>query len=111
VRRFKFTQEVAGADEVDAFADDHPPTHDIAVLEQKQRLGFGIGAENSIQRFECRGLTKPAGRRRPSPQAIGGSRNSSFFENGVRFLVYFALAFDIRPAFAAWLARASAFRA
>jgi hypothetical protein len=46
VRRFKFTQEVAGADKVDAFVDDHPPTHDIAVLEQKQRLGFGVGAEN-----------------------------------------------------------------
>jgi hypothetical protein len=41
---------------------DHPPTYDIAVLERKQRLGFGIGAENSFQRFECRGLTKPAGR-------------------------------------------------
>jgi hypothetical protein len=33
VRRFKFTQEVAGADKVDAFVDDHPPTHYIAVLE------------------------------------------------------------------------------
>jgi hypothetical protein len=36
VRRFKFMQEVA--DKVDAFIDDHPPTHDIAGLEQKQRL-------------------------------------------------------------------------
>jgi hypothetical protein len=62
VRRFKFTQEVAGADKVDAFVDDHPPTHDIAVLKQKQRFGFGIGAENPFQGFGCRGLTKPAGR-------------------------------------------------
>jgi hypothetical protein len=54
VRRFKFTQEVVGADKVDTFIDDHPPTHDVAVLKQ--------GAENSIQHFEGRGLTKPAGR-------------------------------------------------
>jgi hypothetical protein len=30
--------------------------HNIAVREQKLRLGFGISAENSFQRFERRGL-------------------------------------------------------
>jgi hypothetical protein len=59
VRRFKFTQAVAGADKVDAFVDDHPPTHDIAV---SNRSSASASVSALRTRFDCRGLIKPAGR-------------------------------------------------
>jgi hypothetical protein len=45
VHRFKFTQEVAGADKVDAVVDDHPP---MISLASNRSSASDIGAENSV---------------------------------------------------------------
>jgi hypothetical protein len=47
--------------------------HNIAVREQKLRLGFGISAENSFQRFERRGLVPAL---LINPTSVGAMRTS-----------------------------------
>ena len=72
-RRFKFPQEIAGADEIDAFADDGAPALDVGVLKKQKRPRVGVGAEKSLQRLD-RGLLAKSSNRAALLSGAAGRR-------------------------------------
>jgi hypothetical protein len=67
--RFKLSQKIASADEIDPFVNDGAAPLDVGVLEKQKRPRLCVGAEKSLQRLD-RGcspsprIERPSSRRR-----------------------------------------------
>lgn len=49
---FQLAQKIAGADQADTLIDDGAAALDVGILEQQQRLGGRVGAQEPVQRLD-----------------------------------------------------------